>query len=156
MWRGNNRPSSCGRQRVQKMGGKPGGKPARGTRSSTKQMTRLADFKLQRPLGRTTSASRKCRDMCRARSVCKEWDCVSKGRELLVGKFLIEFFTPLTLVDQHRVFSRMTTKVWAAAKSEAISKVRKLRVRAKGAEDLTRMRRKWKRPSGSVGPMVSR
>ena len=30
--------------------------------------------------------------MYKARSVCKDWDFVSKGTELSVGRFLIEYF----------------------------------------------------------------
>jgi len=36
-------------------------------------------------------------DMSKARSACKDWDFVSKGTEISVGKFLIEYFTPLTM-----------------------------------------------------------
>ena len=39
-------------------------------------------------------------DMCKDRSVFKEWDLVSKGTELSVGWFLIEYFTPLTLGEK--------------------------------------------------------
>jgi hypothetical protein len=39
-------------------------------------------------------------DMCKAHSVCKEWEFVSKGTELSVGRFLIEYFAPLTLGEQ--------------------------------------------------------
>jgi hypothetical protein len=40
-------------------------------------------------------------DISKACSVCKDWDFVSKGTELPVGRFLIEYFTPLTLGEQH-------------------------------------------------------
>jgi hypothetical protein len=65
-------------------------------------------------------------DMWRTRSVCKEWDFVSEGTELSVGRFSIEYFTPLTLGGQHQgVFSNEdVTEVWVVAKSEAINKVR--------------------------------
>ena len=84
------------------------------------------------------------------------WDFVSKGTEISVGRFLIEYFTPLTLGEQLQsaLSDEDVTEVWVAAKLEAISKVRKMKGGAKGAEDLIQMRRKWKRPSGSVGPMV--
>ncbi len=74
-------------------------------------------------------------DMCKARSVCQDWDFVSKGTDLSVGRFFIEYFTeaPLTLGDQHQgvLPDEDVTEVWSAAKSEAISKVRKLKVGAK-------------------------
>ncbi len=34
--------------------------------------------------------------MSKARSTCKDWDFVSKGTEISVGRFLIEYFTPVT------------------------------------------------------------
>ena len=93
--------------------------------------------------------------MCKARSVCKDWDFVSENTELSVGSFLIEYFTPLTLGQEHHgaLSDEDVTEEWAAPKSEAISKVRKLKDGTRGEEDLTWTRRKWKRPSGS-GPMA--
>ena len=75
-------------------------------------------------------------DMCKARSVCKDWDFVSKGTDLSVGRFLIEYFTPLTLGEKHQgvLSDEVVTEVWLASKSEAISKVRKMKGGAKGAE----------------------
>jgi hypothetical protein len=69
---------------------------------------------------------------------------------------MIEYLTPLTLGEQHQgaLSDEDVTEVWLAAKSEAISKVRRTQDGAKGAEDLIQMRRKWKRPSDSVVPMV--
>jgi hypothetical protein len=40
--------------------------------------------------------------MSKARSTCKDWDFVSKGTEISVGRFLIEYFTPVTLGEQHQ------------------------------------------------------
>ena len=40
--------------------------------------------------------------MSKARSTCKDWDFVSKGTEISTGRFLIEYFTPLTLGEQHQ------------------------------------------------------
>ena len=75
-------------------------------------------------------------DLCRVRSVCKEWDFVSEGTELSVGRSSIEYSTPLTLGGQHQgVFSNEdVTEVWAVAKSETINKVRNLKIGTKGEE----------------------
>ena len=61
---------------------------------------------------------------------------MSKDTELSVGRFLIEYFTPLTLGEQHQgvLSDEDVTEVWLTAKSEAISKVRKMKGGAKGAE----------------------
>ncbi len=40
--------------------------------------------------------------MSKAHSTCKDWDFVSKGTETSVGRFLIEYFNPLTLGEQHQ------------------------------------------------------
>jgi hypothetical protein len=95
-------------------------------------------------------------DMCKARSVCKEWDFVSKGTELSVGRFLIEYFTPLTLGEQHKgaLSDEDVTEVWSAAKSEAISKVRKLKGGAKGAEAPNPDEEEVEKTFCSVGPMA--
>ena len=94
--------------------------------------------------------------MSKDRSTCKDWDFVSKGTEISVGRFLIEYFTPLTLGEKHQgdLSDEDVTKVWLAAKSEAISKVRRTKGGAKGEKHIVQMRRKWKRPSGSAGPMA--
>jgi hypothetical protein len=36
-------------------------------------------------------------DMNKVHSTCEDWDFVSKDTEISVGRFLIEYFTPLTL-----------------------------------------------------------
>ena len=36
-------------------------------------------------------------------TVSKEWDFVSKGTEVSVGKFVIQYFTLVTLGDSNRV-----------------------------------------------------
>jgi hypothetical protein len=74
--------------------------------------------------------------MSMARSTCKDWDFVSKGTEISVGRFLIEYFTPLTLGEQHQgaLSDEDVAEVWLAAKSEAISKVRRTKGGSKGAE----------------------
>ena len=51
------------------------------------------------------------------------------GTELSVSRFLIEYFTPLTLGEQYQgaLSDEDVTEVWAAANLEAMSKVRKMK-----------------------------
>ena len=74
--------------------------------------------------------------MYKSRSVYKEWDFVLKGTELPVGRFLVRYFTPLTLREQHQgaLSDEDVTEVWMTAKSEVISKVGKLKVGSRGPE----------------------
>ena len=63
--------------------------------------------------------------MCKARSVCRDWEFVSKGTEISLGKFVSEYFTPLTLDLRTGVVSTEDTKkIWKAAKEEAMEKVK--------------------------------
>ena len=63
--------------------------------------------------------------MCEARSVCRDWEFVSKGTEISLGKFVSEHFTPLTLDLQTGVVSTEDTdEIWKAAKEEAMEKVK--------------------------------
>ena len=68
-------------------------------------------------------------DMSKAGPVCKELDFVSKGTELSVGKFLIEYFTPITLGRQQQgaASDEDAAEIWEEAKEEAINQVRKQR-----------------------------
>jgi len=77
-------------------------------------------------------------DMYKTRSVCQEWDFVSKGTDLSVGRFLVEYFTPLILGEQHQgaLLDEDVTEVWAVEQSEAIRKVRKLKGGVRGEETL--------------------
>ena len=132
-----------------------GGKLARGTTGHLQSSV----CRLQAPTA--TGAHNQCfqqvqEDMCKARSVCKEWDFVSKGTELSVGRFLIDYFTPLTLGEQHKgaLSDEDVTEVWSAAKSEAISKVRKLKGGAKGAEAPNPDEEEVEKTFCSVGPMA--
>ena len=73
--------------------------------------------------------------MTKAHSVCKGWDFVSRGTELSVGKFLSEYFTPLTTSEEQQigiVSDEDTDDVWVAAREEAICKVRKNEGRVTG------------------------
>ena len=74
--------------------------------------------------------------MSKACSVCKDWDFVSRGTEISVGSFLMQYFTPLTLERQHQsaLSDEDVTEVWSAAKLEAIRKVRKMKGEVKGTE----------------------
>jgi hypothetical protein len=74
--------------------------------------------------------------MSKARSACKDWDFVSKSTEISFDRFLIEYFTPLTLGAQHQgaLSDEVVTEVWLAAKSEAISQVRRTKDGTKGTE----------------------
>ncbi len=62
---------------------------------------------------------------------------MSKGTEISVGRFLIEYFTPLTLGEQHQgvLSDEDVAEVWLATKSEAISKVRRTKGGTKGEEE---------------------
>jgi hypothetical protein len=64
--------------------------------------------------------------MSKSRSVSKEWDfaTVSKGTEISLGKFVLEYFTPLTLEVQTGVVSdEDTTEIWEETKKEEMEKV---------------------------------
>ncbi len=53
--------------------------------------------------------------MSKAKSVCRNWEFVSKGTEILLGKFVSEYFTPLTLGLQTGVVSTEDTdEIWDA------------------------------------------
>ena len=61
--------------------------------------------------------------MSKARSVNKDWEFVSKGTEISLGKFVSEYFTTLTLSSQMGVVSTEDTdEIWETAKEEAMKK----------------------------------
>ena len=63
--------------------------------------------------------------MSKARSVNKDWEFVSKGTEISLGKFVPEYFTPLTLDLKTGVVSTEDTgEIWEEAKEEVMDKVR--------------------------------
>ena len=63
--------------------------------------------------------------MSKTRSVCRDWEFVSKGTEISLGKFVSEYFTPLTLDLRTGVVSTEDTdEIWKAAKEEAMEKVK--------------------------------
>ena len=98
-----------------------GGRPVRGTTGHLQSSVCL----LQAPAA--TGAHKACfqqvqDDMSKARSVNKDWEFVSKGTEISVGKFVLEFFTPLTLNLQTGVVSTEDVdEIWEAAKEKTIS-----------------------------------
>jgi hypothetical protein len=62
--------------------------------------------------------------MSQARSVCRDWEFVSKGTKISLGKFVSEYFTPLTLDSRSSVVSTEDTdEIWKTAKEEVMEKV---------------------------------
>ena len=75
--------------------------------------------------------------MSKAKSVCREWEFVSKGTEISLGKFVSEYFTPLTLGLQTGVVSTEDTdEIWEAAKEEAMEKTKGRETRRARADSL--------------------
>jgi hypothetical protein len=63
--------------------------------------------------------------MSKAQSVCRDWEFVSKGTEISLGKFVSEYFTPLTLDSRSGVVSTEDTdEIWKASKEEAMEKAK--------------------------------
>jgi ribonuclease HI len=101
-----------------------GGRPARGTTGHLQSSV----CRLQAPAA--TGAHNTCfqrvqDDMSKAKSVCRDWEFVSKGTEISLGKFVSEYFTPLTLGLQTGVVSTEDTdEIWDVAKEEAMEKTK--------------------------------
>ena len=81
-----------------------GGRPTRGTTGHLQSSV----CRLQAPMA--TGARNTCfqlvqDDMSKARSVSKDWEFVSKGTEIPLGRFVSEYFTPLTLDTNTGVIS---------------------------------------------------
>ncbi len=73
--------------------------------------------------------------MVKARSVYRDWEFVSKGTEISLGKFESEYFTPLTLDLQTGVVSTEDTdEIWEAAKEEAMEKINGREIRRAGTD----------------------
>ena len=73
--------------------------------------------------------------MGKARSVCRDWEFVSKGTEISLGKFVSEYFTPLTLDLQTGVISTEDTdEIWESEKEEAMEKINGREIRRAGAD----------------------
>ena len=111
-----------------------GGRPARGTTGHLQSSVCL----LQAPA--VTGAHNTCfqrvqDDMSKAKSVCREWEFVSKGTEISLGKFVSEYFTPLTLGLQTGVVSTEDTdEIWEAEKEETMEKINGREIRRAGAD----------------------
>ena len=101
-----------------------GGRPARDTTGHLQNSV----CRLQAPAA--TGAHNACfqrvqDDMSKTRSVCRDWEFVSKGTEISMGKFVSEYFTPLTLDSQSGVVSTEDTdEIWKTTKEEAMEKVK--------------------------------
>jgi len=68
-------------------------------------------------------------------SVNRGWGFVSKGTEISLGKFVPEYFTPLTLDSQTGVVSTEdTVEIWEEAREEMVKKVREEAGGSKGAD----------------------
>ena len=74
-------------------------------------------------------------DMSKVRSVDKDYEFVSKGTEISLGRFVSEHFTPLTLDIKTGVVSdEDTSQIWEAAKEVVIEKVRRNKNRTSGGD----------------------
>ncbi len=63
--------------------------------------------------------------MSNARSVYRDWEFVSRRTEISLGKFVSEYFTPLTLDSWTGVVStEETDEIWKATKEETMEKGR--------------------------------
>ena len=63
--------------------------------------------------------------MTKVRSVNKDWEFVSKGTEISLGKFVSEYFTSRTLGSQTGVVSTEDTDgIWKTTKEEVMKKVK--------------------------------
>ena len=76
--------------------------------------------------------------MSKARSVDKDWEFISKGTEISLGRVVSEYFTPLTLDTKSEVVSvEDTAEIWEFAKEEAMEKVRRTKSRTPGGTPIT-------------------
>ena len=113
-----------------------GVRPARGTTGHLQSSV----CRLQAPAA--TGAHNTCfqqvqDDMSKARSVSKDWEFVSKGTEISLGRFVLEFFTPFTLDSDTGVISdEDTAEIWGAAMEVAMEKARRNKHKTSG-EDST-------------------
>jgi hypothetical protein len=72
--------------------------------------------------------------MNKAKSVYRDWEFVSKGTEISLGKFVSEYFTPLTLDLQTGVSTEDTDEIWETAKEEAMEKIKERETRRARAD----------------------
>ena len=75
--------------------------------------------------------------MRKTHSVDKDWEVVSKGTEISMGRFVSEHFTPLTLDIKTGVISdEDTEEIWETVKEVVIEKVRRNKNRASGGDSI--------------------
>ncbi len=87
-------------------------------------------------------------DMSQARSVCRDWEFVSKGTEISLGKFVSEYFTSLTLDSWSGVVSTEDTdEIWKTAKEEGEGQ-------RKGEQAMEKVKGRTNRLVGTESPMV--
>ena len=73
--------------------------------------------------------------MSKDRSVNRVWEFVSKGTEISPGKFVPEYFTPLTLDSRTGVVSTEdTVEIWEVVREEMVKKVREGARGSKGTD----------------------
>ena len=64
--------------------------------------------------------------MSKTHSVRKDWEFVSKGAEISLGRFVSEYFTSLTFDTKTGVVSdEDTVEIWESVKEVVIEKVRR-------------------------------
>ena len=74
-------------------------------------------------------------DMRKTRSARKDWEFVSKGTEISLGRFVSEHFTPLKIDTKTGVVSdEDTSEIWEDAKEVVIEKVRRNKDRTSGGD----------------------
>jgi hypothetical protein len=71
--------------------------------------------------------------MSKTHSVSKDWEFVSKGTEISLGRFVSEYFTPLTL-DTNTISDEDTSEIWGAVREVSIEKVRRNKDRTSGGD----------------------
>ena len=75
--------------------------------------------------------------MSKAHSVDKDWEFVSKGTEISMGRFVSEYFTALTLDIKTGVISdEDTVEIWEVVKEVEMEKVRRNKNRESGEDSI--------------------
>ena len=75
--------------------------------------------------------------MSKTHSIDKDWEFVTKGTEISMGRFVSEHFSPLTLDIKTGVISdEDTTEIWETVKEVAIEKVRRNKNRSSGGDSI--------------------
>jgi len=69
--------------------------------------------------------------MSKARSVNRDWEFVSKGTEISLGRFVSEYFTP---IRTGVVSTEDTPEIWEETREEATKKVRERAKRSARAD----------------------